>query len=263
MDRYGKLYKLHTGQAQPIDDFSYLEGVEQACRDRVIELNKEWIGLEQKAMQQMYRLGQICEEVKRLLPHGHYLTWLRTRGIGESTANSWVNIVEKFELNELDNFVPTAAVKLASPSLPETAREEARNLAASGTQVSTKVAIEIAERYLYPMYSPEHEPKTEEYQTEDASRDRRINPNRIVGTRFSNIRTDRDMSQKDVADKVNELLLSVGAVGFPLNGQDVIAKIEAGQRSLSLLEGLAAASVMRVSPSVFAPWEDGRYDYRC
>jgi len=90
----------------------------------------------------------------------------------------------------------------------------------------------------------------------------RINPNNLIGNRLYKIRQDRDMTQRQLALAMNEILTKVGAIGLPVSDSSVIAKIENGDRSLSALEALVAAEVLRVPVTVFAPWNGGEYDYR-
>jgi len=90
----------------------------------------------------------------------------------------------------------------------------------------------------------------------------RINPNNVIGNRLYKIREDRDMTQRQLANAMNDLLTRIGAIGLPVSDSSVIAKIENGDRSLSALEALVAAEVLRVPVTVFAPWNGGEYDYR-
>lgn len=90
----------------------------------------------------------------------------------------------------------------------------------------------------------------------------RFNPNHYVGRMLFCVRRDRDFSQQELVDKTNSLLHSAGAIGLPICGQSAVAKMEAGYRGVSYLEGIAIARVLGVPATVFAPWEDSSYDYK-
>ncbi|HEY9643071.1 MAG TPA: helix-turn-helix transcriptional regulator [Coleofasciculaceae cyanobacterium] len=70
------------------------------------------------------------------------------------------------------------------------------------------------------------------------------------------------MTQSQLSDALSEVLLALGAIGLPSDGQAIISKIETGLRSMSGFELLAIALILEVPPDVFAPWHDGSYEYR-
>lgn len=255
-----KLYRSDSNVETLSDEpTSFLDALEDSVRDRVLVLDAEWNTLGKKTIEMMHRMGQIFREMKELLPHGNYMAWVRSRGSSISTASAWANVALYFESSQLENFEPSAARLLAAPSLPNEARKAAIELSRQ-RRINMQVAIELRDRYL---------PKIERSKREDlilsdpASLERiRRNPHLEVGRRLQNIRSDRDMSQEDLSDMINEILINVGAIGLPICGQSAISKVEAGVRSLSFLEGMAAAKVLGVDPEVLAPWNSGRYDWR-
>lgn len=240
---------------------SYLDGLSASVQEQILELDIEWNELGKKTMQMMYRMGQICREAKELLPHGNYEKWLRSRGANRATASAWANVVLYFQLSQLENFEPSAARMLAAPSLPDALREEAIELAQQlepPRKIGMREAFALRERYI-----PERTRREELVLSDPESLQKvKFNPHRLVGLRVQRIRSDRDMSQEDLSNRINQILLTVGAIGLPICGQSAISKVEAGVRSLSFLEGMAAAKVLKVAPDVFAPWNSGRYDWR-
>lgn len=124
----------------------FLSGLEPEQAAEANLLDQEFRAIGRKTLEQMYRMGQINSRMKQLLPKGRYGKWVQSIG-NDSTLGAWSNVARRFELEELENFVPSAARILAAPTLPEAAREEAIELAQSGTVVDLKTAQEIRDRH--------------------------------------------------------------------------------------------------------------------
>lgn len=86
----------------------------------------------------------------------------------------------------------------------------------------------------------------------------RLNPHIVVGDRIRQIREDRELYQRDVADRMNRLLIANGAIGLPKYEQCALSNVERGNRSLSFLEGLALCESLGIHPFALAPWNDMR-----
>lgn len=83
---------------------------------------------------------------------------------------------------------------------------------------------------------------------------RRINPNIVIGERLRSHREDLDMTQWDVTLAINEILIQAGALGLPICGACTWSRIERGERSLTLLEGLAVSRILGIDAKILAPW---------
>ncbi len=79
-------------------------------------------------------------EVKDLLPHGEWLPYLdREFGWSQRTAYNFMNVAEKFAtVASLPDITPKALYLLASPSTPESTRDEAIEKAGLKTVLPVK-----------------------------------------------------------------------------------------------------------------------------
>ncbi len=73
-----------------------------------------------------------------------------------------------------------------------------------------------------------------------------LNANKRVGNTIKNYRTDKDLSQRELADKANEILDKIGTNRIP--DKSAISRIESGGRELKYLESLAISKVLGVHP---------------
>lgn len=89
---------------------------------------------------------------------------------------------------------------------------------------------------------------------DDIAKQIRLNPNQELGRLIKEMRIEREIVQLDLATRINLLLRSSGAIGFPLCRGCQMSRLEAGARDVSALELLAIAEILRVHPYHFAPW---------
>lgn len=73
-----------------------------------------------------------------------------------------------------------------------------------------------------------------------------LNANRHVGKIIKNYRTDKDLSQRELAEQANAILDKIGTSRIP--DKSAISRIESGERELKFLEALALARVLGVHP---------------
>ena len=81
---------------------------------------------------------------------GGFDGWLGNEfGWSSKTAYNFINVAEKFSLVNFTNldFGFSALYLLASPSVPDEAREAALSLAESGKKITHQVAKELVEKY--------------------------------------------------------------------------------------------------------------------
>lgn len=119
-------------------DYSLLTP-EQAQRTQDAEVRI--IGRTQKAILDN---GKDLRTVKADIGHGHFLNWIRSLGISESTAQNWMAIAENFgEIPTGWVFENHALYLLSTSKVPESAREEAKQRAEDGEKITEEVAKQI------------------------------------------------------------------------------------------------------------------------
>lgn len=112
-------------------------------------------GLMKRTVESIFEIGQRLIIVKERLGHGRFGSWLETEfDWDERTARRFINVAENLKsksdkLSEVD-FAPSALYVLASPSTPESARDEAFARAASGESITYKAAKDIKQKYVLP-----------------------------------------------------------------------------------------------------------------
>jgi hypothetical protein len=103
-----------------------------------------------KTLENIIEIGAELQAVKDALDHGQFGRWLQAEfGWTERTARNFMAVAERFGKTEIISDLriqPTAAYLLAAPSAPDEARQAAIERAASGEQITTRVAREILTR---------------------------------------------------------------------------------------------------------------------
>jgi len=93
----------------------------------------------QHARQQILEIGDCLHQVKALLPHGRWLTWLADEfAWSEATALRFMRVSTRFKSVIVTDLPidPSALYILASPSTPDSAVAEALEMAREGEAVS-------------------------------------------------------------------------------------------------------------------------------
>jgi hypothetical protein len=118
----------------------------------VREQTEEIKTLMKQTAEGIVKIGQKLSEVKKRLGYGHYRQWIEAEfNWGKSTANSFENVAKRFaDVQNLDNFAPSALYELAAPSTPEIAKEEALTRADSGEFITFTTAKEIKQKFSEP-----------------------------------------------------------------------------------------------------------------
>ncbi len=135
----------------------------------VQEQTGEIRGLMKRTAQGIVEIGQKLIEVKEKLGHGQFLTWLEIEfEWHRDTANKFMQVARQFgslDLSKVSAFDISALYKLAAPSTPDAAREEAIARAEAGESITYTNALAIKQKYAaLPAKSkskPEPEPKLE------------------------------------------------------------------------------------------------------
>ncbi|MCU0535703.1 MAG: DUF3102 domain-containing protein [Hydrococcus sp. Prado102] len=123
----------------------------------VREQTEEIKALMKQTAEGIVKIGQKLIEVKKRLGYGHYRQWIEAEfHWGKSTANSFENVAKRFaDVQNLDNFAPSALYELAAPSTSESAKEEALTRADSGEFITFTTAKEIKQKFAAPT-TPKH-----------------------------------------------------------------------------------------------------------
>lgn len=123
-------------------DYSVLTA-EQAQRTQ--EAEYRIIGRTQKTVVEN---GRDLLAVKQDIGHGHFQNWIRSLGISETTSQSWMGVAEKFiEMPDSRAFETRALYLLSTSKVPESARQEAKDRAASGETITEDVAKQIRDAH--------------------------------------------------------------------------------------------------------------------
>jgi Protein of unknown function (DUF3102) len=115
----------------------------------VREQTEEIKALMKQTAEGIVKIGQKLIDVKKRLGYGRYRQWIEAEfNWGKSTANSFENVAKRFaDVQNLDNFAPSALYELAAPSTPEIAKEEALTRADSGEYITFTTAKEIKQKF--------------------------------------------------------------------------------------------------------------------
>ncbi|MEH2005352.1 DUF3102 domain-containing protein [Nostoc sp.] len=102
----------------------------------------------------IYCIGLNLLEAQNIIEHGEFLSWLRQEfGMGKTSAYEFLNVAKAFGSefpiigNLINNITPTALCKLAAPSTPVAARDEAINLVKAGEVVDPDIAKKLINKY--------------------------------------------------------------------------------------------------------------------
>ena len=132
--------------SEPLERFDYELFLDQQTRAVVRKRTDEIKGLIRRTAQDIIEVGVRLVEVKDLLPHGFFGTWLKTEfDWSERTAQRFMSVAYAFKsvtVSDLD-IQPKALYLLAAKSTPEEARLEAIEQAETGETISYSKANKI------------------------------------------------------------------------------------------------------------------------
>jgi DNA-directed RNA polymerase subunit M/transcription elongation factor TFIIS len=126
---------------------------DQAIRtdDAEIEARAEEIRkLTHRMKTDIYKVGEHLLEVKDMLPHGEFLPWIKEEfGWKRTTAHRFMRVAQSFKCSTVKHLDADdrAVYKLAAPSTPERAREEAVQRSREGEHISHSDAESLIESY--------------------------------------------------------------------------------------------------------------------
>lgn len=135
--------------AQIVTPFNY-DDLDPETRIIVKQRTSEIKAIARQTAQGVLDIGAKLAEVKDRLGHGRFGYWLDQEfGWSDRTARSFMAAARSFKTEIISDLsiAPTALVMLASPSVPEAARQQAIQLATSGLPINTKQARQIIDQH--------------------------------------------------------------------------------------------------------------------
>ena len=119
---------------------------------RILKRTDEIKVLVKRTADDIIAIGERLLEVKALLPHGAFGDWLSAEfDWSQDTAGRLMNVASRFgDIPQIADFAPSALYLLASPSTPESARQEAVGLAQAGETITHTEAKAIVSAHLKP-----------------------------------------------------------------------------------------------------------------
>jgi len=117
----------------------------------VVEQRTEEIrDLVRRTAQDIYRIGEKLIQVKERLPHGQFGPWLDEEfGWSKRTARRFMHVANHFKTDTVSDLEASnrALYKLAAPSAPEEAREEAIERSREGEHISHSDAEDLVKKH--------------------------------------------------------------------------------------------------------------------
>lgn len=135
--------------AQIVTPFNY-DDLDPETRIIVQQRTSEIKAIARQTAQGVLDIGAKLAEVKDRLGHGRFGYWLDQEfGWSDRTARSFMAAARSFKTEIISDLsiAPTALVMLASPSVPEAARQQALQLATNGIPVNPKQARQIIDQH--------------------------------------------------------------------------------------------------------------------
>lgn len=129
--------------------FSY-ERLDSETRVVVEQRTEEIRDLVRKTAQDIYRIGEKLIQVKERLPHGQFGPWLDEEfGWSKSSARRFMYVAQSFESFTVNDLEASnrALYKLAAPSAPDEAREEAIARSREGEEISDSDAEDLVDKH--------------------------------------------------------------------------------------------------------------------
>ncbi len=132
------------------DNFDYAS-LDAITADFVQQQTSQIRILMRRTAQDIVEIGQRLVSIKEKLGHGYFLEWLVTEFDGHrDTANKFMQVAKEFgnlEMSKISTFEISALYKLATPSTPQAARDEAIARAAAGESITYSAAQQIRSKY--------------------------------------------------------------------------------------------------------------------
>jgi hypothetical protein len=125
--------------------FNY-DGLETKVADKIRTAADRIRQRIKKTVEDIIEVGNDLLAVKKTLPHGQFLPWLKAEfGWSERSAQNFMSVAEQFKSAKIADLPiqPSAAYLLAAPSIPDEAREKAVEKAEAGEEITFAAAREI------------------------------------------------------------------------------------------------------------------------
>jgi len=148
-------------------EFDY-SSLDDEARHFVQQQTGEIRGLMKRTAQGIVEIGQRLIDVKEKLGHGRFGSWLESEfEWTDRMARQFMRVAEAFKLENFSdlNFASSALYLLASPSTPESVREEAIARAEAGEPITYTTAKEIKKRHTSSTAKSKSKPEPEPEQT--------------------------------------------------------------------------------------------------
>ena len=152
--------------------------------NELIELKKKTLtdkaqGCLKRMANDVIELSKVCHEYHEEFGYQEYVRWCREElGIAETMGRKFLSVYDKFTAkiavtpgHYLTGIQPSVLYMLAAPSTPESARDEALELAEQGEKLTTKEAKELIEAHKkIESLNAELEKLREQLPTDDVNR---------------------------------------------------------------------------------------------
>lgn len=129
-------------------DYSTLGQKEPIIRGIAERIKKHAV----KAVESLLEIGEELTTAKGIIPHGDFTNWVLFEFDAfkwtDRTARNYMAAAKHFKTETVSNFTPSAMYLLSSPSVPEAARIEAKELAAAGEKITPAKAEEIKAKHV-------------------------------------------------------------------------------------------------------------------
>lgn len=123
-------------------------------QQRLVTLAEDTRRRLKRSAMDIYCIGLNLLEAQNIIEHGEFLPWLRKEfGMGKTSAYEFIHVAKAFESklpvigNLINNITPTALCKLAAPSTPEAARDEAIDIVKAGEVIDPDIARNLINKY--------------------------------------------------------------------------------------------------------------------
>lgn len=129
--------------------FDY-EILDRQTQIRIRQKTAEIKGLIRQTAQEIVEVGQKLTEVKQHLKHGQFRSWLKSEfNWSISSATKFMQVTEQFKNVNFThfNFATSALYVLAAPSTPDSARQDALEIASQGENITYSLAKLIVKHH--------------------------------------------------------------------------------------------------------------------